>query len=345
MRLTLIEAAHTVRMTVTFLVWASKNPVKRDGLKLIIGADGRVAESDLNAFEAHLRAPWPNKNPGAEVLREIEREARGRCGLCKDKTDAVEIAHIDRFGKEVPHHCQHPHNLIRLCSTCHTRYDEKDEIKNPTIRHAKQQLLAELMADVDLDVRRSQEIQAHLRSITVQTQIDEAVAAQVTKQLALLGIARDLTQHVEVAFTGSAAPAPTSSAEAGQRLAAVSGSIVEQNPVTSMLLLKYKEALDSGNIPPNDVTIDDLYRRTPGRCDQCATQTKIDSASCSECDEDAGYWEFCMPVGDGTYRLNDEDLNGRATDATCECGSDTFHVEFRRLCEGCEHMWSRAAED
>lgn len=338
MRLTIVEAAHKVRMTVTLLEWASKNSLKRDGQKLIID-DGYIDEAQLASFDSSLRTPWSNKNPGKEILREIEREARGRCGLCKDKTDAVEIAHIDRFGIELEYHCQHPHNLIRLCSTCHTRYDVKQELENSTIRHAKQQLLAELMADVDVDVRLNSAIQQHLGAIST------AVAAEVSRQVKLLSIARDLTQHIETLVTGSAAPVPRSPAEAGQRLAAISGSISEQNPVTSHLLLKYTEALADGSSPPRDLTIDALYRRSPDRCEQCDAQTRIDNTSCSECDQDAGDHELWTAVGDGTYNLHDEDLNGVVTDVTCDdCGANTFHVEFNSLCDGCEHMWSRANE-
>jgi hypothetical protein len=347
MRLTLVKAAHDVRMTVTLLEWASKNPIKRDGLKLKIGADGRIDDEDLRQFDEHLRAEWPNKNAGAEVIREIEREARGRCGLCRDKTDAVELAHIDRLGIEVKFHFQHPHNLIRLCSICHTRYDVKREIENSTIRHAKQQLLAYLMADVDLDVQRNESIQGYLReaSKTIDARIDTAVTAEVSRRLALIGLASDLTQHVEVALTGSTAPAPVTPSAAGLRLATVSGSISEQSPVTARLLLKYKDAFDAGEVPPNDIPIEDLYRRTPGSCDQCSTQTAIDDATCSECEENPGYHEFATPVGEGSYQLHDEDLNGRVSKVRCECGADTFYVAFRRLCDGCEHMWSRAAED
>lgn len=343
MRLTVVEAAHRVRMTVALLEWASTHSIKRDGAKLRIGADGRIDEDDLRRFDDELRTAWENKNPGAEVIREVEREARGLCGLCKRETNAAEIAHIDRLDVESKFHFQHPHNLIRLCVLCHTRYDVKREIENSVIRHAKQQLLAVLMADVDMDVQRNESIQQHLREIskTFDARIDDAVG----RRLAALGIASDLTRHIEVALTGSTTSAPTSQQAAGHRLGLLSGSISQESPVTARLLLKYQDALDANEPIPKTIPIEELYQRTPGRCEQCQTQTSIDNATCTECGEDTGLHEWATAVGDGAYKLHDEGLNGEVYEVECDCGSDTFDVEFRKLCDGCEHMWSRANDD
>jgi hypothetical protein len=75
----------------------------------------------------------------------------------------------------------------------------------------------------------------------------------------------------------------------------------------------------------------------PGKCYRDGADTAMESASCTECGEDAGHHEITVPRGDGTYELFDEDVRGN-TPVVCECGSTAFDVEFEALCSYCAHM-------
>jgi hypothetical protein len=346
MRLSLPEAAHRLRMTVQLLEWFARYAAKRDERKLVLGPDRKIDEVEVAAFEAHLRAAWPNKNPGAGILAELERESRGRCGLCRDHASPREAAHIDRLNEELDHHCQHPHNLILLCANCHTRYDLARDIDSRTIRFAKQQLISQLMEDVDRDVSMTQRLQAF-----VETEGPRILAAQFEKMMTTtvpLRLAQAVTAQAETVVTGSANAPPASSDEAQHRLAALSSSISDQSPFTSRLLLRFGTSFANDRPSLPRVTIEDLVddRLTPGRCLRCDSPTAIDRASCVDCGEDAGQHEHATAIGDGTYELGDEDQRGDVHPFACEdCGSERFEVEFNSMCDYCEHMADKLMRD
>ncbi|MGM9517036.1 HNH endonuclease [Roseateles sp. DB2] len=82
-------------------------------------------EAELKSYDIWLRAPWPSaektRPPLPEAIREeIRREASLECAVCKTSGQTGEAAHIDPVatGK-----CNHPHNLIWLCSNHHTKFD------------------------------------------------------------------------------------------------------------------------------------------------------------------------------------------------------------------------------
>jgi hypothetical protein len=252
-------------MTVTLLQWFARYSPKRDGRKLQVGADQRIDETEAAAFDAYLRKRWEDKYLPVGISKEIARESRGRCGVCRDQSDAIEAAHIDRLGEELDHHCQHPHNLINLCSNCHTRYDVLKTISDDTVKHVKEQLISQLMESVDRDVRMTSEIQDFIR-IEGPRLFAEQLRTKEAKDIPLRFL-QDITSHVETVVTGSVTAPPYSSVEARERLTAISGSISEQSPLTSRLLLSYKSSLASGQLPRSNIRIEELAddRIIPGK--------------------------------------------------------------------------------
>lgn len=332
MALSLKEAAHRLRMTVKLLLWFKSYSPKGDGRKLRI-VNESVEQAELDSFNEYLLQPWPDRYPPAEIVREIARESRGLCGLCRSPWDLDEVAHIDRKDKEVAYYSQHPSNLISLCPNCHTRYDRGDKLSNDQIKHAKQQRVAELMADVDRDME-------------MQRSIREYVAIEAPKFLAAtfssLGFASALTQHAQTVVTGSAAPPPSSTTAATAALSSLSGSIEMQSPITAKVLSKYAVAMTRSDAV-SDVKLDDLFDDSlpqPGKCYRDGADTAMETASCTECGEDPGFHEVVVPSADG-YELFDEDIRGGTSQVVCECGCKTFDVEFESLCSYCAHMSER----
>jgi len=331
MALSLKEAAHRLRMTVKLLLWSKSYSPKRDQRKLAINRDGTIDEAEVQAFDAYLRATWTDKNPGSEIQREIDRESRGLCGLCLKHSDTTEAAHINRKDIELDHYCQHPHNLINLCADCHTRYDRLRTLTNDQIRHAKEQLVARLMEDVDRDLEMHWSIRAY---------VAEHGPKLLSASVASLGFTQGLTQHAESVVTGSVTRSPMTPTEVDTKLSFLSGSIEVQSPITSKLLSTYATSLKQGE-PPTEVKLEELFDDPlprPGKCYRDGADTAMESASCTECGEDAGHHEITVPRGDGTYELFDEEVRGDTAQVECECGSTAFDVEFEALCSYCAHM-------
>lgn len=329
MGLPLKNVAHRLRMTVALLQWCRRYSPKRDDRKLSFNSDGTIDDEEVTAFEEYLRAPWPDKNPGAEILREIARESRGLCGLCSRATDATEAAHIDRFGIELSHHCNHPHNLVMLCVDCHARYDRLKTIQNDTVKHAKQQLISRLMEDVDRDLEMSRLLQGW-------------VAQHGPHFLsAWTASAQGLVQQAETVVTGSTSTTPPTSTTTSDKLSFLSGSVEQTSPLTAKLLSKYALSVKKKEPPPSDISIESLFDEKPpepGRCLRDGANTPMESARCSACGEDAGHHSLIVDIGSGLYELYDEGFHGDTDQVACECGGTSFEVEFEALCEYCAHM-------
>lgn len=161
--LSLLETAHRLRMHVSLVQWLTRHaPKPGSRAKLALATPTPTfLEQDVEAFNTFLWSQWATRQIPAEIQRELEREARAHCGLCRRASDVMEAAHIDRLGVERPDYCQHPHNLILLCRECHGRYDRR-LVENHIIKHAKRQLLNALMADVDRDIA----LEAEMRRIS-----------------------------------------------------------------------------------------------------------------------------------------------------------------------------------
>jgi len=73
----------------------------------------------------------------AEVVRAVLVEAGHRCAIPTCRSTTTEIAHIVPWAESHDHSFE---NLIALCPTCHTRYDQKKEIDRKSIRMYKRNL-------------------------------------------------------------------------------------------------------------------------------------------------------------------------------------------------------------
>jgi hypothetical protein len=73
----------------------------------------------------------------AEVRRAVLVEAGHRCAIPTCRATTTEIAHIVPWAESADNSFE---NLIALCPTCHTRFDQKREIDRPAIRMYKHNL-------------------------------------------------------------------------------------------------------------------------------------------------------------------------------------------------------------
>jgi len=79
---------------------------------------------DLQNWNLFLHEPLINqgeKKPDIPLsIREyLKVESKGKCGRC-GSGHRLDNAHINPWAESFSHH---PHNLIRLCTDCHTKYD------------------------------------------------------------------------------------------------------------------------------------------------------------------------------------------------------------------------------
>lgn len=149
-----LEAAERFRYTPHLLKWFCRYAAKPgEGRKLLEVTEGNFHESELIDFERHLWRPWPTRYVPAGISAELKREASGVCVTCSAPCDVLEESHIRRKGIELEHYCQHPHNLLLLCPTCHRRYDgPSQQLDFETVRHRKEVAQGRLLAEVDRQV-------------------------------------------------------------------------------------------------------------------------------------------------------------------------------------------------
>jgi hypothetical protein len=342
--LTLEQAAHKLRMSVDLIRWFTRYSAKRDNRKLPRNADGTFDATDLESFDAHLWGPWPDKNPGKGILRELQWESRGRCGHCNDACDVRETAHINRLGVELAYHCQHPHNLMEMCPNCHSRYDVVKVIENATVKHFKRRLLSDLMAAVDRDVLMQKEIRLALNADSAL----ERRVAEMERQISVLSNAQRLTYHAESVVTGSAQSAPSSTSEAEERLEMLSGSLLPQSPITSALLRNYAACVRDAELPTVESNVDepfDEWKQESGVCLRCDESTSVESVCCAECGSVPAWPDHTELLKDGSFAIYKEVWQYKEPDTVqilCEhCESAHFEVEFESLCDYCRHVFSK----
>ena len=96
-----------------------------------------LAPRNNTTLDSHLMASVDRPEIPAEVTRAVLVEAGHRCAIPTCRTTTTEIAHIEPYAKS---HDNSFGNLIALCPTCHTRFDQKKEIDTKSIRIYKQNL-------------------------------------------------------------------------------------------------------------------------------------------------------------------------------------------------------------
>ena len=145
-----IEASQYLRITPELLYHYVRHGAKgRGGRRLPCGRDSaarRFRKDDLDAYDAWLREPWaepgsPRKDPPQGVRDYLKVESGGLCPLCKS-SGPFEDAHIEDWNLS---RSNHHHNLLRLCTACHARFDRK-EIPREEIERRKQEAIARVQA-------------------------------------------------------------------------------------------------------------------------------------------------------------------------------------------------------
>lgn len=138
------EAAALLRLSFELLEWFTHYaPKQGDSRKLVCTKDSFgitvYSRNDLTSWDTYLWEAWPasQRQPPAAIEREVLLESRGQCSFCTNSV-VGEVSHIDPWETS---HCHHPHNLIYLCPTCHTRTDRTKEIPKDVLKQRKQELL------------------------------------------------------------------------------------------------------------------------------------------------------------------------------------------------------------
>lgn len=124
------EAAFYLGITPELLFYyTSENFRKQPGQKryletVQVRGSTRFSVQSLDAFDSYLREPWAElgetrRDPPQKVLAYLNAESGGGCVRCGSGI-AVETAHIEPWSIS---RCNHHHNLLRICSACHSEHD------------------------------------------------------------------------------------------------------------------------------------------------------------------------------------------------------------------------------
>lgn len=98
----------------------------------------RFLVSELDAFDLYLREPWAEAGDARrdlppKVLAYLHAESGGSCLRCGSGV-AVQSAHIDPWANS---RCNHHHNVLRICSTCHNEHDVHHSLPTEELRKLK----------------------------------------------------------------------------------------------------------------------------------------------------------------------------------------------------------------
>ncbi len=149
--LSLEEASSRLRFIPRLIIKCIKHVARPNGgIKLNcidVGGEPCFSEMDLTAYDEDLRKHWVNnrKDRRPEIPEYfktyLQCEAGMKCGLCNSPFSS-EYAHIEPWEKCLHHH---PHNLISLCTKCHTGYDGEQRIAKEIMQKAKDRMLKRLL--------------------------------------------------------------------------------------------------------------------------------------------------------------------------------------------------------
>lgn len=126
-------------------------PKKNLGDEKTLEYDEKLAgfyQRDLESWNDYLWEPWSSTsqdrpNIPKYIERYLHTECGGQCGFC-GKGPPLENAHIESFSNSRSHH---HHNLIRLCTNCHSKYDD-GIISKEAILDAKNRLVNRIKAQL-----------------------------------------------------------------------------------------------------------------------------------------------------------------------------------------------------
>jgi len=145
--LTTLDASLYLGVTAELLFQFTKNSFsKSSGLRSLktVEHEGktRFSERELNEFDKLLGGYWcgPDESrpsiPKA-ILDHLRAESQNQCARCGSGI-GVDTAHIVSWSVSRSHH---PHNLIRICSSCHREHDAQQSLSTEELKKIKQNLI------------------------------------------------------------------------------------------------------------------------------------------------------------------------------------------------------------
>lgn len=104
---------------------------------------------ELDAFDRYLREPWAEvgearRDPPLKVLAYLHAESGGCCMRCGSGV-SVQTAHIDPWAGS---RCNHHHNLLRVCSACHSEHDAHHSLSTEELKKLKASGIDRLRANL-----------------------------------------------------------------------------------------------------------------------------------------------------------------------------------------------------
>jgi len=124
------EAALLLSISPELLQYFTSHTIKKNEDRKLQVAEKRedllyFEVEELENYDAWLRGPWPSepkKRPHlpSAIKDEVKSEAAGECAICQKNGNSCEAAHISPVAQSK---CNHPHNLLWLCTNHHTKFD------------------------------------------------------------------------------------------------------------------------------------------------------------------------------------------------------------------------------
>ncbi len=139
-----IEAAYHLGITPELLFFYTsgsfkKRPGEHHRLKTHeISGGTRFLRIELDAFDKYLQEPWADvgehrRDLPQKILAYLHAESGGACVRCGAGV-GVETAHIDAWARS---YSNHHHNLLRICSACHSEHDLHHSLPTEELRRLK----------------------------------------------------------------------------------------------------------------------------------------------------------------------------------------------------------------
>lgn len=145
--LTALEASLYLRITAELLFqFTKKSFATTSGLRSLktIEHEGKThfSERELKEFDQLIGGYWrapdqPRPNIPKAILDHLRAESLNQCSRCGSGV-GVDTAHIVPWSVSRSHH---PHNLIRICSSCHREHDTQQSLSTEELRKIKQRLI------------------------------------------------------------------------------------------------------------------------------------------------------------------------------------------------------------
>lgn len=145
--LTALDASLYLRITAELLFqFTKKGFATTSGLRSLktIEHEGKThfSERELTEFDQLIGGYWcapgqPRPNIPKAILDHLRAESLNQCSRCGSGI-GVDTAHIVPWAVSRSHH---PHNLIRICSSCHREHDNQQSLSTDELNKIKQRLI------------------------------------------------------------------------------------------------------------------------------------------------------------------------------------------------------------